>query len=204
MNQVKTNSKKNFVLPDVVIPEQKNKGLPIPQQELDLLKERHKEKLLFSFRFFDRNTEAFNLGETNRVCDNWYISLLDILKEVSSLNRNELVVEKRQFYDAHAHDWDNLKYKYKLPNDLLNQVECLQFRLSQSRGRVHGFIIGNRFYIVWLDPHHNLYPDERFGGEKYYSRPLSCSEVLEGEVIKLSSLLKNKQEELDYLYSEIK
>ena len=33
-----------------------------------------------------------------------------------------------------------------------------QFALSANEhGRVHGFLIQNRFYIVWLDPEHELY-----------------------------------------------
>ncbi|MBM7624797.1 hypothetical protein [Sporohalobacter salinus] len=35
--------------------------------------------------------------------------------------------------------------------------ESWQFSISRNKhGRVHGFIIDNIFYIVWLDPEHNL------------------------------------------------
>ncbi len=34
-----------------------------------------------------------------------------------------------------------------------------QFSISSNEhGRVHGFIIGDVFFVVWLDPDHNLYP----------------------------------------------
>ena len=167
------------------IPEAK-RNFPIPENELEMLKERNNEKLLFSFKFFDRSKDEFNLGNTIKVCENWFISLLDILKDVSNLTRNELVGERRQFYDAHNHDWDKLKLKFPLDEMFLDQVECLQFRLSKSKGRDHGIIVRNRFYIIWLDPHHNLYPDEKFGGTKYYERPLTCYEMLESEVLELN------------------
>ena len=34
-----------------------------------------------------------------------------------------------------------------------------QFSISANEhGRVHGFLIDNVFYVVWLDPEHRLYP----------------------------------------------
>ena len=27
-----------------------------------------------------------------------------------------------------------------------------------EHGRVHGFVIGTVFHVVWLDPQHRLYP----------------------------------------------
>lgn len=150
-------------------------SFPIPKDKIEILREMRREKLCFSFKFFDREIDEFNLGN---VCHSWYIILLDILKTVCDLNINELI-QQRQHYDCHGHDWTKLKFKYKLDDGFLDQVECLQFRLSKSKGRVNGFVIGNIFYIVWLDPHHNLYPDDRYGGVKCYDKPLTCYEILE-------------------------
>jgi len=37
--------------------------------------------------------------------------------------------------------------------------EAWQFAVSANQhGRVHGFLIYNLFYVVWLDPDHKLYP----------------------------------------------
>jgi len=130
------------------------------------------DRLRFSFDFFDRNHDAFNCGDTEDV---WFIGLLDSFKEVSNLRLVELT-QQRQHYDAHEHDWGDLDYEYdKLPPNLWDQVRdhCLQFRISKSEGRVHGFTIGNTFYIVWLDPHHNLYPRERHGGRTFHSAQLT-------------------------------
>ncbi len=126
--------------------------------------EKMNQRLRFSLHYLDHGHEAFNCGGTET---SWFISLFDTLKEVSKLSLNELI-SQRQHYDAHQHEWEKLDYRYSLPEHLWEQVEdsCWQFRLSKSKGRIHGFVISNTFYIVWLDPHHNLYPDERFGGRK--------------------------------------
>lgn len=183
MSRTKTTKKTAGIkLPAVSIPTERKKGFPIPYSEIEILKQFSREKLVFSLKFFDRDHEAFNLGNTK---ESWFIGLLDALKEVSGITRNQLVVELRQHYEAHGHDWSKLNYKYSFNDEFLEQVECLQFSLAKSKGRVHGFIIGNRFYIVWLDPHHNLYPDEKHGGRKIFDKAMNCYECLEIEHEKL-------------------
>lgn len=166
----------------------KKKKFPIENEVIQSMRNRASEKIIFSFRFFDREHELFNMGSMEKrsipICSEWFITLLDTLKSVSNITVNELK-SQRQHYDYHEHDWNNLKTKYNFDDDFLEQVECVQFRLSASSGRVHGFVIGNTFYIVWLDPHHNLYPDERFGGTKYYLKPETCFEKIIQENVKL-------------------
>ena len=44
-------------------------------------------------------------------------------------------------------------------NEELRATTAWQFQLSANEhGRVHGFFIGNIFYIIWLDQDHKLYP----------------------------------------------
>lgn len=174
-----TNNTAGIKLPAVSIPDESPlKGFPMPQEEIDRVRKMKKEKLTFSFKFFDRHHEVFNLGKTKV---SWFISLLDAMKEVSDLTRNQLVVEQRNHYQCHPHKWDELDYKFNFSDEFLCQVECLQFRLSTGGGRVHGFIIGNRFYIVWLDPHHNLYASNKHGGRKFYGAPWNSYDELKHE-----------------------
>ena len=197
MSKAKTIEKTvGFKLPTATIPNKAKKIIPIPRHEIENLEETRTDKLIFSFRFLDKTHEAFNLGNTK---ENWFISLLEILKEVCGLTRNQLVVEQRQYYEAHTHDWSKLDFKYNYDEAFLEQVECLQFRLSKSRGRVHGFIIGNRFYVVWLDPHHNLYPSENHGGRKLYNQPLNCYDKLQAEY----NELKHQCQELSELLEDL-
>lgn len=128
-------------------------------QTLDSVRAMSKQPVLFSFRFLDRDHELFNLKDVDFT---WYLSLLDNLREISRLNRHEFIVEQKQHYECHQHRWEKLKHRFNIPWFEQIQDECWQFTLSKSYGRVHGFMIGNRFYIVWLDKYHQLYPDDRY------------------------------------------
>lgn len=188
MNQTKANKKKfNIPKPKEIENLSKNK-LPISKDEIENARIRAKERLQFSFRFLNIDNDAFNLGSMEKrrtsICGEWFIELLKSFKSVSDINRDNLI-SQRQHYDAHRHDWNKLDYKFEFSEDFLEQVECIQYRISSSNGRVHGFIIGNTFYIVWLDPHHNLYPDDRYGGRKFYMTPLSCHDRLQEKMVEL-------------------
>ncbi|MCP6040932.1 hypothetical protein NL354_18735 [Klebsiella pneumoniae] len=46
-------------------------------------------------------------------------------------------------------------------NEQFQSYTPYQFAISRNEhGRIHGFFIGNVFYVVWLDPNHQLYPGE--------------------------------------------
>ena len=169
-----TRSKMPRIPKVTIIPEATKKFLPgIGLDEHELIRKRSSEKLLFSFKYLDTEHEAFNLGNIKQ---EWFLSLFEVLKELSDLTRHRLAVELRPHYRSHEHDWGKAKFKYNFVDDFLNQVECTQFCLSKGTGRVHGFIIGNRFYVIWLDPHHNMYPMERV---EYYPFPATQYEILE-------------------------
>lgn len=181
------------------IPSKTKKRLRIPftKKQIDEIHEYRSEQLLFSFKFLNRDHEAFNLGGVEK---DWYLTLIDHLKDISTINRNQLVVEKQQHYQAHELEWEKCEYCFDFDEKFLEQVDCLQFRLSSSSGRVHGFIIGNRFYIVWLDPHHNLYPDDRYGGVNFYNRPWTSYEVLKYDYDELLEKYNKLKEEYDCCY----
>lgn len=188
-------------LNQLIVPKQgpsKNKSLSaslLTKDDMDRSLGRMNDGLRFSFHFFDRKHEAFNCGDTEA---EWYIGLLDSFKEVSGLSLIELK-QQRQHYDAHEHDWDKLDYEYTLPQLLWDQVRdhCLQFRISKSDGRVHGFTINNTFYIVWLDPHHNLYPCERHGGRTMHQAPLTPYEIVKQELAMAINEVASTNQELD-------
>lgn len=62
---------------------------------------------------------------------------------------------------AHTHDWEKTSEKagYSHLTEQLKQCEPWQFCLSANEhGRVHGILIDEVFYVVWLDPGHKMYP----------------------------------------------
>ena len=120
--------------------------------------------LLFSFSAFDRHHELFNLGGKNEdktVGGQWFIKLLDGLKSVSNKTITELM--NKSTHDLHRISWD--KANTKPPNGY-EQLDYWQFRIDKSSGRIIGVIIDNIFYVLWLDPYHNLTNSEGYGGVK--------------------------------------
>ena len=127
-----------------------------------------KEKMLsFSFSALDLDHEYFNLGGAatdKTVGGKWFLDLLKCLKSVSQKTIPEL---KNSMYKLHPVDWENANVK--CPDD--NQAEYWQLRINKSRGRVIGKLIDNIFYIIWLDPHHNLTNSEGYGTVKKFPKP---------------------------------
>lgn len=163
--------------------------------------------VVFSFARFDREHELFNLGDDltkpRPLPEEWFVSLLESLKEASSRTIPEL---KNPPFQLHPVKWDNANAS-KPADD--SQLEYWQFRLTKSTGRVIGFIIPSDeslrvFYIVWLDAHHNLTDSEGYGTTTYYARPFSAYERLERiceyqrqQIEKLKSDLNAMEELLD-------
>ena len=125
------------------------------------------ESQMFSFACLDLDNEFFNLGgnaEDKTVGGKWFLQLLECLKSVSNKTISEL---KNSVHDLHPVDWKNTNVK--CPGN--NQSEYWQFRINKSRGRVIGILIDNIFYVIWLDPHHNLINSEGYEKAKKFPRP---------------------------------
>lgn len=158
----------------------------------------NEDHVVFSWKFFDRKHELFNCGSVEM---EWFLSVFDVLQEISGMSYIEFRQHKGNRLRVHPHDWEDTTAKFNLDESLLRQLEedkaCIQFSISKAKGRVHGFMIDNIFYIVWLDRFHNLYPDENHGGIKRHKYPLTPYEMLEQE-------LETKDKEVEKLHEEIK
>jgi hypothetical protein len=169
-----------------------------PNRSAEEISKLRKERMVFSFHFLDLNDELFNGGNTEA---NWYLQLLYNIKEISNLTRDKFIAQ-RQHYDVHQLNWrdpDYTRRRFNIVEQTLSQIDPadqVQFRLSSSGGRVHGFFVYNTFYVVWLDPHHNLDIDDRYGGPHYYCAPLTPYRELEMEKNDL-------QQRYDQLNSEV-
>ena len=119
------------------------------------------------------------MGDTTTdgvVSGKWFLDLLDCLKSVSNRNIHDL---RTSMYDLHPVDWRNANVAPPLNSE---QLEYWQFRINKSRGRIIGFKIDNIFYIVWLDPHHNLSDSEGYGTATKYRSPVSEHEANLAEI----------------------
>jgi hypothetical protein len=111
----------------------------------------------FSFKYYQSDHEKFSCHEKAGV---YWITLINRLKDVSSLSNQELLVNRSSTLRCHPIKWEDTSEN---GFGLLNEEQLVdtpyQFSLSSNEyGRVHGFFINEVFYIVWLDPDHLLYP----------------------------------------------
>lgn len=149
----------------------------------------------FSFSALER-TKYFNLDST---CPNWSSELFDMLKNVSNCTKVDLISGKLQTYRVHDH------CKASPPNPLPDGValkDCYQIRISKSKGGIHGVFYENVFYVIWLDPLHNMYPDYKYGGLKVISPPKTCCMEREDTILELQGQIAQLKEECHFWEQE--
>ena len=115
------------------------------------------EYIRFSLRFFD--------GSDEEICpltfrDGYTRKLAERMKDISTMTVREFTTNKSKSLRAHTHDWPNTRRPngYDCLNEQYKAYAGWQFELSvNEHGRVHGIIIDNTFYVIWLDHNHILY-----------------------------------------------
>ncbi len=179
----------NLNIPAVHIDESPKPTLPF---DGNAVTEKH---FSFSFSSFDRNHKLFNLGddkEQDKVMNgHWFIDLLDCFKDASKKTITEL---KNSNHDLHPIDWS--KTNANAPS-CSEQLEYWQFRIDKSSGRIIGFKIDSVFYVVWLDPHHNLTDSDHYEGAKSHKAGKSTFEIQELTIKDLKNKLEQAQKELN-------
>lgn len=171
--------------------------IPVPEKtpsksipKLKKIPQTH-EGIVFSFEALEK-TEYFNLDGT---CQNWASDMLDMCKEVSKLTVKQLTSGEFRTFRFHSHE--EVK---KCPSALPDGVELkdmYQLRISTSKGGIHGVLRENCFYVIWLDPLHNMYPDDRFGGLRKVKEASTCCKDRDEEIIRIQEELKKAQVEAE-------
>lgn len=134
----------------------------IPKPEIPI-----KQGISFSFEILE-TTEYFNLDST---CANWSSELFEMMRNVCKIDKQQLLLGTYGTYRVHSHG--NAKPPNPFPQNI-NAKDCYQIRISKSKGGIHGVFYENVFYVIWLDPLHNMYPDDRHGGLKKIKPPKTC------------------------------
>lgn len=136
------------------------------------------KKIKLSYEFLDTENDLFRLGGIE---NEWYVDLVAELKMLTSITKKQLFGEYKSKYKPHPYTKiDLLNYKDKY---LINpQYESFQLRLTKSTGRIHGFFVGNIFYIRFFDRWHNMYDANGYPGVQYYGLPMSVAERQEAEI----------------------
>lgn len=151
--------------------------------------------LLFSFKLLDQN-DYFGLSGT---CDRWSAELFQLFRNISNVPLNELVTGRHRTYRFHSHE--NASPPCPLPHNI-SLKESYQIRISKSKGGIHGILVDGVFYVFWLDPLHNMYPDQHYGGIKKIAKLSSCCLDLREEISNLSEQNKQLKEENE-IYKEL-
>lgn len=152
----------------------------------------------FSFEALEI-TEYFNLDGT---CANWSSELFEMLKNISSINKEKLLsgAYAKSTYRVHSHE--NASPPSSLPEGV-ELKDCYQIRISKSKGGIHGVFFDNVFYIIWLDPLHNMYPNENYGGLRKVKQGSTCCKDRDQIIEKLQENNKKLREENEYWEREI-
>lgn len=134
----------------------------------------------FSFRYCTQQ-EWFGIAGQDAA---WFASLQDRLKDLSGKTGAILEDGKiREDYRLHPIDWNATNCPIKkedltsVPKVIIDNAEpdfFWQFQISKGTGRVVGFFNEDNsvFYIVLLDPKHNIQPSKDYG---YHVDPTSVA-----------------------------
>lgn len=125
--------------------------------------------ITFSFEALER-TEYFNLDGT---CANWTFELVEMLKHVSAIKKEDLLSGSYSKSTYRVHDHTNANPPSKLPEGI-ELKDCYQIRISKSKGGIHGVFYDNIFFVIWLDPLHNMYPAVNYGGLRKVKTGSTC------------------------------
>jgi hypothetical protein len=114
--------------------------------------------LRFSFIFFDP-TDA-------EMCpavfgDGYTQTLMQRLRDLSSWTVKRFTTQSDKAVRNHQHDWSKTARPegFGALNEHYRIFPGWQFSLTtQEHGRVHGIIMNDTFYVIWLDKEHALYP----------------------------------------------
>ncbi len=114
----------------------------------------------FSFKYYQQQHQKFNCADQK---NSYLLTLLERLKDLSGWSVKEFLSSRTNAVRGHAIDWAyTSEDSFGLPNEDQLVDTPYQFSLSSNKhGRVHGFIVGEVFYVVWLDPGHLLYSSKR-------------------------------------------
>ena len=112
--------------------------------------------LKFSFRHLDIHTDKFLVSDCNQ---EFLRELLLTIREFSSWTIEQFCDQNNNEH-RHVINFPETTEPNGFPveTEQLAYHESWQFHLSRLQDwRVHGILIDDTFYVVWLDPNHRLY-----------------------------------------------
>ncbi len=148
----------------------KIKATTKPQDNVTATKLNNKNtQLVISYLHLCLNNKKYSLESVtdNRKAIFHYEEYFNKINEYCKFDnfKKKIVQDKLYSKRNHIHpiDWSDNRIKENsfscLNTELMEQIrdDCWQLGIDNDGFRVHGFFIDNVFYVVWLDPNHELY-----------------------------------------------
>jgi hypothetical protein len=134
---------------------------PVPKagsSGIKLTKLKPPEGISFSFKYFNGSHEKFVCADRD---SRYWMTLVNRLRDLSGYPALQLRQGNNKTLRCHPIDWNSRGVSeicFGIPGEEQLVDTPYQFSLtSNEHGRVHGFFIENIFFVVWLDPEHQLY-----------------------------------------------
>lgn len=112
--------------------------------------------VVFNFKNLTDKTSKFNYKAKDK---KYFLKLLERLVAVSCMDRDTMTVANRDALRCHKINFEEERVSESTFN--LGQgcdENAWQFQISSNKhGRIHGYFVDNIFFVVWLDPDHELY-----------------------------------------------
>lgn len=115
-------------------------------------------KVDVSFKFLDLKTDGFFV---HGIDQKYYEKLFEAFNRISEHTVDEIKTRTASGLTPKPINWDYEHITQKgFPASVPKNIsDCaFEIRVTKELGRVHGFIFNNTFYVVWIDPAHNLFP----------------------------------------------
>lgn len=115
----------------------------------------------FSFQYLDKASDKFDYSKCE---SSYFCKVIERLSALCTFNQTALHADRTSSLRAHPIDWRKTSEPggFAHLHEQLWESKPYQFSISSNaHGRVHGFFIDSVFYVVWLDPEHQLYPGKK-------------------------------------------
>lgn len=139
-------------IPPASSPKRKGQIPPVRERSVDV-------SLRFSFKLLDLHSKTkFCLDS----CREGYLSkFLLRLKDLCTLTVSDFIGNRSPALKANRINFSKSSEPdgFSMLNEQLRGEDAWEFEITRNEhGRVHGLLLDETFYIVWIDPDHNLYP----------------------------------------------
>lgn len=141
------------------MPKRIKPGKPAKTTNLPLVQPPNENQpLRFSFRHLDLYSDQDFC--VDKCADGYLEKFLSRLRDLCGMSVKDFRTNKSEAIRSHRIRWEHTQRPagFVRLNQQLRDEEAWQFEITvNAHGRVHGLLIDDIFYIVWIDPTHALY-----------------------------------------------